>query len=315
MPGCCGSGASCSCKVSAGSGVTVSGSGTAVDPFVISASVHFTVTDNAQFDLTLTGSGAVGDEYNLAVTYKSTARLQDIPNVNAPAPTNGQVLAWNTATSQWVAQAPTTAPTGAVTHDTSLSGDGSVGNPLGAAPIAARFLATFAAGGLGAGLGMNDLGINQLVRHFTDSGARDLANPAPVLNTLAMLDTDPGRIQFWDGTQWSPLGGASDTQYIGGTEFLALSGSYLGSRRTHLIKQFSGTTDASGLMDVLTPADLLGRGGVLSVQFQETGPAGVAFKAVLFANTDRVSAYVYRISDGSLYTSFAFTGIIEAWLY
>lgn len=310
MPSCCGSGSSCSCKISAGAGIEVSGSGTAVDPFVLSASVGFTVQDNPQFDLTMTGTGTATDPYTLEVQYAATSKLDDIPDVNATGATNGQVLAWNAATSQWVAQNPTTAPTGAVSHDTSLSGDGSVGTPLTVVVDATRFM-----GKTASGVGLTDPGVNSLVRHFTDSTARAAASPAPALNTLSMLDIDPGRLAYWDGSQWAPLPASFDIAYAGaGTEFLALSGPYGGTRRTHYIKQFSGTTDASGNVDVLDAAvDLLGRGGVLSVMFQETGD--LAFKAVLYPNVDRVSAHIYRISDGSPYAAQAFTGMVEAWLY
>lgn len=307
MPACCGSGASCSCKIVPGDGITLGGSGTATDPFVIGAAVAFSVQDNARFDLSISGVGSSVDPYTLSVDYAATSKLDDVPDVNATSPANGQVLAWNTATSKWVPQNPTTAAAGSVLHDQSLTGDGSAGQPLGVNPYAARYLALFGA----SGIGINDAGINQMVRHFVDSTARDSASPVPILNTLTMLDSDPGRIQFWDGVQWSPLLASFDSSIA--AEFLALSGAYLGSRTTHLVKQFAGNTDATGLMDILTPADLVGRGGVLSVCFQETG--SVAFKAVLFANTDRVSATVYHLSDGSLYPSFAFTGIVDAWLY
>lgn len=316
MPSCCGSGNACSCKISAGTGIQITGSGSPSDPFVLTASVGFDVESNSTFLLSINGTGTSDDPYTLSINYAPTAKLDDLPDVSVPAPTAGQVLGFDAGSGQWVAVAPTTAPTGAVTHDPSLSGDGSAPNPLSVVAVTNRFVGTFTSGGLGNGVGLSDAGINQLVRHFVDDTARAAANPVPALNTLSMLDTAPGRLAYWDGVQWAPLVGSFDTAYAGAaTEFLALSGSYLGSRRTHFISQFTGSTDASGIMDVLTPTDLSGRGGVLSVMFQETGPVGIAFKAVLFPNTDRVSAYVYRISDGTPYASFTFTGIVEAWLY
>ena len=310
MPSCCGSGSSCSCKISAGPGIEVTGSGTAVDPFVLSAAIAFEAVDNAQFDVTLTGTGETGNPYSLSVAYAATSKLDDIPDVNASAPTNGQVLSWNAATSTWVPAPPTTAPTGAVSHDQSLSGDGSAGAPLQVVPYAARFLALFAANGIG----ISDAGVNQLVRHFIDSTARAAASPAPVLNTLSMLDSDPGRITWWDGVQWAPLAPSFDSAYTGTTtEFLALSGSYAGTRLTHLVKQFSGTTDASGNVDILDLGDLTGRAGVLTCQFQETG--ALPFKVVLFPNTDRVSGHVFNLVNGTPYASQAFTGIVDSWVY
>lgn len=310
MPSCCGSGSSCSCKISAGPGIEVTGSGTAVDPFILSASIAFEVESNLQFTVSLSGTGEVGNPYHLAVTYAPTSKLDDVPDVNASSPANGQVLSWNAATSTWVPANPTTAAAGSVSHDQSLSGDGSVGTPLAVVPYAARFLSLFAA----SGIGISDAGINQLVRHFIDSAARDTASPAPVLNTLSMLDSDPGRVTYWDGSVWQPLPPSFDVAYAGATtEFLALSGSYAGTRRTHLVKQFSATTDASGNVDVLDLTDLTGRAGVLSAMFQETG--ALAFKMVLFANTDRVSGHAYRVSDGTPYASVALTGIVDAWVY
>jgi hypothetical protein len=310
MPSCCGSGSSCSCKISAGSGIEVTGSGTAVDPFVLSASVGFEAESNDRFTVTITGTGSTGNPYKMSVDYAPTSKLDDVPDVNAPAPTNGQVLSWNAATLTWVPAAPTTAAAGSVTHDQSLSGDGSVGAPLAVVPYAARFIALHAANGIG----MSDAGVNQLVRHFTDAGARASATPAPVLNTLSILDSAPGQITWWDGAQWAPLAASFDTAYLGSTtEFLALSGPYTSGRLTHLVKQFSGVTDASGNVDILDASDLTGRGGVLTCQFQETG--ALPFKVVVFANTDRVSGHVFNLVNGTPYASQAFTGIVDAWVY
>lgn len=304
MPTCCGGGA-CNCRIEVGDGLTLTGTGTLTDPFVIEAAFPLTVQDNDQFDLDL---ALIAGTYHLEVNYASTAKLDGIPDVNAPGPANGQVLAWNAATQTWVPQNPTTAAAGSVTHDQSLTGDGSAGAPLAAVLYAARGLALHAADGIG----LSDAAVNQMVRGFLDGPARDLASPAPDLNTLSMLDTAPGRIDYWNGSQWLPLPDSFDTVIVGG-EFMALSGSFLGSRVTHLMKQFSGTTDPAGVMDILTPADLAGFAGVLRVTFQETGT--LSFKAVVFANTDRVSAYVYRIADGVLYPAQAFTGQVDAWLY
>jgi hypothetical protein len=310
MPSCCGSGSSCSCKISAGPGIEVTGSGTAVDPFVLSASIGFEVTDTAQFDLTLTGTGESGNPYTLSVAYAATSKLDDVPDVNATSPANGQVLAWDAGTSTWVAANPTTAAAGSVQHNQSLSGDGSAGQPLAVVPYATRYLALFAANGIG----ITDVGINQMVRHFTDTVARSAASPAPTLNTLSMLDSSPGLITWWDGTQWAPLAPSFDSTYLGSTtEFLALSGPYAGSRLTHLVKQFSGSTDASGNVDILDNVDLNGRGGVLTCQFQETG--ALPFKMVVFANTDRVSGHAFNLVNGTPYASQAFTGIVDAWIY
>jgi hypothetical protein len=64
---CCGGGAVCSCRVVQGPGITVTGSGTASDPFVVSgagaAPTVITVTDTPSVDMTITGTGTPGDPY------------------------------------------------------------------------------------------------------------------------------------------------------------------------------------------------------------------------------------------------------------
>lgn len=307
-PSCCGSGSGCSCKITAGTGMEVSGSGTALDPFVLDAAVRIESFDTNEFDVTVSGLGTAGNPVQIWVLYADSATLQAIPNVDAATPFNGQVLAWNSATQKWVAQNPTTAPVGSVSHNQSLSGDGSVGTPLAVVPDAARGLALRGA----QGIGLSDAALNTTVRGFIDWAARAAATPAPDLNTLSMLDTAPGVIEFWDGSSWSPLPPTEGLTVVGG-EFMALSGSFSGERTTHLIKQVSGTSDGAGLLEILAPADLASYAGVLSVSFQETGALG--FKAVLFADTNRVAAHVFRLTDGAAFPAQAFTGIVDAWVY
>src|SRR5262245_24935935 len=129
MPGCC-QGATCACVIKTGGNSTVTGSGTANDPFVITSTVELNVVDNATFDLTLVGDGSDTAPYVLSVNYAATAKLDHLPDVDAPNPTNGQVLAWNNSLQKWAPAAPTTAASGSVTHDNSLTGDGSAGTPL-----------------------------------------------------------------------------------------------------------------------------------------------------------------------------------------
>lgn len=310
MPtGCCGGGVAT--KINAGSKVTVTGTGTAQDPFVIGADVGLAVTDNTTFDLTLSGSGTVAAPWNLSVAFASTAKLDDLPDVNAAAPTNAQVLGWDSATSKWTARAPTTAASGSITHGNGLTGDGSGGSPLNLVTDPARFGVVVAAG-----WGLSDAGINSIVRRFTDATARSTATPAPVLDSLSMLDSVPGRVQYWDGTAWNDLLGSRDQVVIGG-EFLSLSGSYTTQRLTEVIKNLSLVTDSSGFFDVLTPGDLSGHIGVLTVRLMEVmgTSGGVPWKAVLWPNTDRISGTAYRLDDGTAYASQALSGLVTALLY
>lgn len=312
MPSCCGSGASCACKVSPGTGIDVSGSGSAQDPFVITADINLIVDDNPRFNLTLTGNGSTATPWHLSVDYATTSKLDDVPDVNAPGPANGQVLGWDSSTSQWTPRAPTTAAAGSVLHGPALSGDGSAGTPLAVVPDTARLIQTS-----GSGVGLNDVGMNSVVRRYPDDVTRAATTPAPALNSLSMLDSNPGRIDYWDGTQWTPLQGRSDTAIVGG-DFLSLSGDYNGSQRlTHYLKQVALVSDASGNVDVLDISDLGGRGGVIACMFQETRPAPPtsAFKAMLYPNTDRVSAIIFSVVDGTVMPGVAVTGMVDAWLY
>lgn len=286
--------------------MVVSGTGTAGDPFVLSADIGFAVTSNAQFALTLTGAGTVANPWRLSVNYAPTATLAALPDVADTVPTNGQVLTWTQGTGLWSPAAPTVAPAGAVQHDATLTGDGSIDLPLGVVADDGRFITVTSNG-----VAMTDDGINSLVRHFPDAATRDLATPPPTANTLSILDVNPGQVEYFDGSVWLPLPGSFDT--VASTEFLNLSGPYVAQRLTHYMSPVSAVTDASGIFDVVSIAALAGRSGVLSVQFQETG--SLSWKAVLFANTNRVSATAYRLVDGTPYAGQAVTGLADAWLY
>lgn len=311
MAGCCGGGVAT--KITEGTHIDVSGSGTSQDPYVITADVGLAVTDNTTFDLTLTGSGTVASPWNLAVAFAATAKLDDLPDVNASTPTNTQVLSWDSATSRWIPRAPTTAASGSISHGNGLTGDGSGGSPLNLVTDPARF------GVVGApGWGLSDAGINSLIRHFTDAVARVSASPVPVLNSLSILDSLPGRVQYWDGTQWNDVVGPRDQSVVGG-EFLALSGSYSGQRLTEIIKNLSFTTDSSGNFDLLTSVagELSGHIGVLTCRVMEVmaTSGGVPWKAVLWPNTDRISGTAYRLDDGTAYASQALLGLVTALVY
>jgi hypothetical protein len=43
---------------------------------------------------------------------------------------------------------------------------------------------------------------SSLPRRFATAAARTTAMPSPTLNDLTILDTTPGTVEFWDGTNW-----------------------------------------------------------------------------------------------------------------
>lgn len=307
MARCCGS--TCACKLEGGTRTVITGTGTIADPFIISADIELDVNDNTVFDLTLSGGGTSASPWELDVSYASTAKLDDIPDVNAPAPTNGHVLTYNTATSKWIAAAGTTAPAGAVQHDTSMAGDGSVGTPLQVLEDPARFLTT-----TGSGLGVNDAGINQLVRGFADAAARTAASPAPDLNTLSMLDSAPGHVDYWTGATWLPVFPGFEIEVIGG-ELLQISGAYAGSTITMLVKQLSTSTDVSGVFEALTAAELAGRAGVLHATYQPTGVTLPSYHVNVHGNVNKIDATAWRGDTGGTLSSQAITGTVFAWVY
>ena len=307
MPsGCCG-GNTCSCQMIGQGGIVIEGSGLPSDPFIIDAATYHTDSNNGQFLTTAVGVGSAADPYAIEVDYAPQARLDDIPNVDTPSPQNGQVLTWDTPTNTWKASPPAVAPVGAISHDTSLLGDGSAATPLGVVAHQARYLGVSASG-----VGLNDNGMASVVHHFANDAARFASLPFPTLNMLSMLETGPGIVEFWDGLKWTRP--PNQTGWVASEALLELSGPYAqGLPITMGVYQVDTTTDAEGNFDVLDLADLAGRSGVLSVMVQETGD--VAWKAMVFDNVDRISATAYRLTDGTTMAGTPVTATANAVMY
>lgn len=310
MPRCCG-GASCSCAIEGGSHIEVAGVGSATDPFVIVGDVDLEVVDNASFNLTLAGLGTLVSPWQLSVAYAATAKLADLPDVSETAPTNGQVLAFNTATGLWGPVAPTTAASGAVLHDTSLAGDGSAGTPLQVQEDPAAGLTTRPAG-----LGLADSAINQLVRKFPTVAARTAATPVPTLNTLSLVDSEPGEIDYWDGDSWEPAGGAFLLGDVAGQEFYQLSGAYAGGRLAIITRNILTTTDATGAFVVLAATELAGRAGVMSVNTQIIyGVAPVPIVVEVEGVGGAIIGHAFRVDDGTVYALGTVGLMVHAFVY
>lgn len=134
--GCC-SGNTCSCLITHGNGITVTGSGTPIDPYVVSAvlpdfSKSLTVRDTESVNMTLLGSGIPSDPFILQAT--SVLNLQDLADVDDPqgGPAVGDVPVWVGAgdAGHFEFRTPPTAPAGAVNVAAGLIGIGSVADPI-----------------------------------------------------------------------------------------------------------------------------------------------------------------------------------------
>src|SRR5262245_28578094 len=315
MPRCCG-GASCSCVLEEAAHINIAGTGSPADPFVIEGDVALQVTDNATFDLTLTGLGTVLSPWVLEAKYAATAKLNDLPDVTAPAPTNGQVLGWDSATSQWTNRAPTTAASGSVQHDTSLAGDGSAGTPLQVLRDPSAYLGTTAQG-----LGLNSNGINQLARKFADAAARAATVVPPTLNTLSLLATRPGQIDYWDGDSWEMAGGSFLLGAVAGQEMYQMSGPYSGGRLTVAVQNITATTDGNGEFDAIPAANLTAAGGIMSAFAQPIAPSGglsavaTPFMVVLAGTAGALRGKAYRIDNGAPLTLSPINLTVTAYIY
>jgi hypothetical protein len=160
---------------------------------------------------------------------------------------------------------------------------------------------------------LTDQGLASVVRHFPTAAARAAALPTPMVNSLTILDDDPGILWYWTGSAWSLLPNQTEWVSVGG-QFLSLSGSYVDNAPVAVMTiQLSTTTDVLGNFDVLTAADLTGRSGVLAVNIQEVGSVG--WKAMANPAVTKVTGTAYRITDGSLMAGTPVTAVVQAILY
>lgn len=134
MAGC--GDAGCSCVIKAGSGVSVSGSGSSSNPFVIDAENalfdSFSVRDTDSVNLTLTGLGTPDNRFVLSAD--ATLKLTALADVNDPqgGPAVGDVPVWvgAGAAGHWEFQPPPAVPAGSVNVGPGIQGTGAAGSPI-----------------------------------------------------------------------------------------------------------------------------------------------------------------------------------------
>lgn len=137
---CCGTSNSSTTQVNAGDGIRITGSGTPTNPFVIESDLpdfasSIKVRDTETVNMTLTGSGNVGDPFEIRA--ESTLRLSQLTDVNDPqgGPSIGESPVWvgTGAAGHWEFGTLPPAPAGAVNVTNGVTGVGSVELPIGVA--------------------------------------------------------------------------------------------------------------------------------------------------------------------------------------
>lgn len=207
MPKCGCSGDVCSCKIQAGTGIVVNGSGSANDPYVISMPSGGTiqVSDTSSVNLTLLGSGSPGDPYILSATVDSFefgGPGNDIANAATGSITNGYVPIWNNTTQKWTPGPAATATPGALNvASSSFSGDGSSGSQLSVKLNPSGLLTPVGT----TGLDLKNDAKARMGQAFANDAARSAwysANSVTVLegHQAYMLDTDS--MWVFDGSAW-----------------------------------------------------------------------------------------------------------------
>lgn len=124
----CASG-SCSCLITGGTGITVTGVGSQDNPYVVNGA-FFATSDSPTVSLTLTGTGTTLDPYRIVANAHLT--MDQLVDVSAPSPTAGYVMTYVTSPSaSWIAAVPQSGIPGAVLHDSTMVGDGTPSSALG----------------------------------------------------------------------------------------------------------------------------------------------------------------------------------------
>lgn len=130
-PRCDCAGSACSCLVTAGTGIAITGSGNPNNPYVITATTSLAgalaVRDTATVDMSAVGTGTVVDPYIIsAVARVGVRNLIDVDPADVPVA--GDTMSFNG--TRWVFGPPPVAPAGAVNATDGITGTGAVATPL-----------------------------------------------------------------------------------------------------------------------------------------------------------------------------------------
>lgn len=131
-------------SIRAGSGISVSGAGTASSPFVVSATItdfasSIAGVDTPTVDMSVVGSGTPQDPFLISANASITmAQLADWDDPAGPA--LGDVPVWNGIA--WEAAPPPTVPPGLVNTAAGIVGDGTLATPIKAAVSSTSLTAT-----------------------------------------------------------------------------------------------------------------------------------------------------------------------------
>jgi hypothetical protein len=127
MARCGCSNTTCSCQIIGAGAITVTGSGTVTNPYVVNGGLALEATNTNTVTMISGGSGTIDDPYILAA--HASLSLADLEDVVATDMTTGYVLARQADGTFALVPPATTAP-GTINRGNGLSGDGSSGSPL-----------------------------------------------------------------------------------------------------------------------------------------------------------------------------------------
>lgn len=132
----CGDGG-CSCRILAGEGITITGSGTLGNPYLVSSDFSglasaFQVNDTPTVNLTIRGAGTPSDP--LILSADSSVKLTELSDVDDPegGPVAGESPVWigSGATGHWEFSVPPPAPAGSVNVSSGILGTGAFADPI-----------------------------------------------------------------------------------------------------------------------------------------------------------------------------------------